>query len=132
LNGTLECVGISEPIAVGDNLEFDSVVYHIEQIVHNASINPQNGMKTFRTTLSLSHGVSIESDSSGTVYGQMNTPNAYVDRSTDFVGEQILPGISESQDTAGRTTLDHASTINTPFTQPSTKQNRDGGSGNNG
>ena len=34
MNGTFVCAGIPDPIAVGDNLEFEDVVYHIEQITH--------------------------------------------------------------------------------------------------
>lgn len=102
LNGTLTCIGIVDPISIGDNLEFDGVVYHIEQISHSCSISPSNGMKNFRTTLSLSHGVSINSSANGTKYSQMTFADAYKDREHDSNNQQILPGISESQDTVYR------------------------------
>jgi len=132
VNGTLECIGIVEPITVGDNLEFDSVVFHIEQVVHRSFINPSNGIKTFRTTLSLSHGVNLNSSTQGTQYGQMANPNAYTDRANDYQNEQILPGVSESQDTVGRkTSVDGPLAKARPFAQPSTVPNRNGGNGNN-
>lgn len=56
LTGTLQLVGIQAPICVGDNLEWDGVIFHIESISHNCSITG-DGKKTFSTSLSLSHGV---------------------------------------------------------------------------
>ena len=133
VNGTIECVGITEPITVGDNFEFDDVVFHIEQVVHRSFINPANGIKTFRTTLSLSHGVNVNSSSQGTVYGQMADPNAYTDRANDYANEQILPGVSESQDTLGRkTSVDGPIAKARPFVQPSITPNRNGGNNNSG
>lgn len=69
LNGTLSSLGIYEPISVGDNLEFDNVIYHIESVSHNAQITP-NGQKTFMTTISLSNGVS--KDDSVSKYANMS------------------------------------------------------------
>ena len=133
INGTIECTGIVEPITIGDNLEFDGTVFHIEQIVHNASINPANGVKSFRTTLSLSHGVNVNSNAQGTVYSQMAYPGAYPERANDYQNEQILPGVSESQDILSRpTNLDAPVSTGLSFPQPNTTQNRNGGSGNNG
>ena len=124
LNGTIQCMGIVEPIAVGDNLELDSVVYHIEQVSHSCAINPGSGVKTFRTILSLSHGVSANSNASGTKYAQMTRTDAYVDRSYDYGHQQILPGVSESQDTVYRPdNLDQPHSGGIPFPQPSTKKN---------
>jgi len=125
LNGTMECIGIVDPIAVGDNLEFDSTVFHLEQITHNCSINPGNGIKTFRTILNLSHGMNINSNVDGTVYSQMSYPDAYKDRSHDYQNEQILPGVSESQDVSYRNAPDNPDTPDgaeksQPFPQPST------------
>jgi hypothetical protein len=133
LNGTIKCFGIIEPIAVGDNLEFDNVVYHIEQLIHTCSIDPITGNKTFRTDISLSHGVSVNSDSQGTKYPQMTYSDAYTDRNADYsgdpisptIGEQILPGISESQDVPKRPNLDRPANAEKgqPFQQPSINKN---------
>jgi hypothetical protein len=122
LNGTINCIGIVDAIAVGDNLEFNGTVYHIEQISHACSISPENGMKQFRTTLSLSHGVSVNSSASGTLYSEMTYASAYDDRTNDAGNSQILPGVSESQDTFYRSSdnLDLPRSGGAPFVQPST------------
>lgn len=130
LNGTIECVGIEEPIAVGDNFEFDNTVFHIEQVVHTGSISPGNGIKTFRTVLSLSHGVNVESNADGTVYSEMNYPNAILERELDYKNEQILPGVSDSQDTRNRPkTVDGPPLKDVGFPQPNLKPNKNGGGG---
>lgn len=98
LNGTLTCVGIVDPIAVGDNLEFDNVVYHIEDITHVCSLSTQTGIKQFRSTFKLSNGVSIAGDTSGLAYPEMTHTNAYNDRLDNYNNSnKILPGISEEQ-----------------------------------
>lgn len=102
MNGTISFVGIVEPIAVGDNLQFDGVVYHIEQIVHSADIN-QSGKKTFRTTVTLSNGLDIQSGSD-VVYNEMLWGSAQDKRVSDYKTTKILPGVSESQDTFYRST----------------------------
>ena len=56
LNGTMMTVGIQAPIAVGDNLEYNGVVYHIENVSHQCEITPA-GKKRFSTMLALSHGI---------------------------------------------------------------------------
>jgi hypothetical protein len=56
LNGTLEMIGIQAPICVGDNLEYEENVYHIEAINHSCGIDPM-GKKQFRTTVQISHGM---------------------------------------------------------------------------
>jgi hypothetical protein len=121
LNGTITCIGIVDPIAVGDNLEFNDTVFHIEQIQHACSINPLNGIKSFRTVLSLSHGIDVSSSSQGTIYSEMTYPNAYADRAADHQLEQILPGVSESQDIVQRDSPNNVDTPrgeNVPFPQP--------------
>ena len=119
LNGTIECIGIVDPIAVGDNLEFDGVVFHIEQITHSCGIMPNSGMKTFRTIISISSGVSKRSDDTSLSYSEMVFPSAYAFRDDDFNNNQVLPGISESQDVTYRSGLDRTGKeTNDPFLQP--------------
>lgn len=101
MSGTINFVGIVEPIAVGDNLQFDGTVYHIEQISHNASIVAQNGKKIFRTTVIVSYGMDIQ-NGNNVVYSEMKYGNAYDQRNFDYDNEQLLPGISESQDITSR------------------------------
>jgi hypothetical protein len=56
LTGTLDCYGMQAPIAVGENLEFDETVFHIEAISHQFSISI-TGVKTFSSSFALTHGV---------------------------------------------------------------------------
>ncbi len=59
--GQIICKGIVEPICIGDNLEVEDIVFHIESITHSGSINPM-GIKDFNTTIKLSNGVSVLND----------------------------------------------------------------------
>lgn len=98
-NGTLICAGIVDPIAIGDNVEYNGIVYHIEQVTHRCEIVPATGNKSFRTILSLSNGLDVHSSSQyGTIYPGMKYGNAYAERVADYANSQILPGVSESQD----------------------------------
>jgi hypothetical protein len=118
LNGSMECIGIYEPIAVGDNLEFDNVLYHIEGIVHKCSIG-QEGIKSFRTMITISNGISLSTSDAGLKYAQMNNENAYSERAVDYKNENILPGVSESQDTVNRNhNIDQVPAGNLSFPQP--------------
>lgn len=56
LNGSLSAIGIQAPIAEGDNLEFDRIVYHIESIAHRCRVS-QDGKRSFITTMTLSNGM---------------------------------------------------------------------------
>jgi hypothetical protein len=117
LSGSFLCAGIPDPIAVGDNLEFEDVVYHIEQVVHMCSINPGNGIKTFRTAISVSNGLSVYSSAqNGTSYPEMTHTNAYGEREWDYKRAQILPGVSESQDVLYR--RPNVDDIKSPLDQP--------------
>lgn len=59
LNGTITCSGIQLPIAEGDNLEFQGMVYHIESVAHNIQMD-DDGNKSFDTTLELSNGMPVD------------------------------------------------------------------------
>lgn len=121
LNGTLTCAGIIDPIAVGDNLELDNVVYHIEQLQHTCAITGPKGIRQFRTIISLSSGVSRDSSAKGTRYAEMTNTNAYLERKRDYENEELLPGISESQDIVvrkGRVDIPANDGVNKSFPQP--------------
>jgi len=130
MNGTFTCIGLEDPIATGDNFEFDGVVYHIEQVTHSCTINPQDGKKSFRTNISVSSGVSISSNATyGTRYSEMVDPQGQQKRINDFAANALLPGVSESQDTVYRVInpdIDDKGAFdpknNNPFPQPNTKQ----------
>lgn len=123
MSGTITFVGIPEPIAVGDNLQFDGVVYHIEQITHTAMINPQDGKKTFRTTVTVSSGMDIE-NGQNVIYSEMKYGNAYDKRTDDYNHARILPGVSESQDVSYRSITPDPTKIPPPggesYIQPNT------------
>ena len=98
LNGTVLAQGIYDPIAVGDNLELDGVVYHIESINHACAIAP-GGMKSFKTTIQLSYGVTTEDG-----YAQTQNEDIATEQQNDWSvnnspsskgrGEKLFPGIT--------------------------------------
>lgn len=104
-NGTIETAGIVDPIAVGDNLELDGVVYQIERAAFTCSIDPETGKKLFRSSFGLSMGLSTDSNAKGLRYSEMSYGSAYNLRNVDAsdTGNQLLPGVSESQDVEYRT-----------------------------
>jgi hypothetical protein len=102
-SGTITCIGIEEPIAVGDNLLFDGVVYHIEAVVHNFQIAP-DGRKVFRTNLSLSYGIDVRSDKNQLVFTEMEHTDGLSRGEEDYASEKILPGFGEAQDIPSRAT----------------------------
>jgi hypothetical protein len=57
LNGHIEMFGIQSPIAEGDNVQFDGVVYHVMNVSHAASINTQTGTKQWSTNLQVCNGM---------------------------------------------------------------------------
>lgn len=126
-NGTLECVGLVDPIAVGDNLEYSRVVYHVEEVTHSCAINLENGNKTFRTMIRVSHGVSVATEGTGLAYPEMTYTNAYNDRKDDAEnGNDTHPGVSEEQDIMSRInspspTNDRIQRKDIPFAQPGKK-----------
>lgn len=126
MSGTIVFYGIPDPLAVGDNLEFDSVVYHIESITHSGGIDTVTGKKTFRTTVTISNGVSTESNTQ-VRYDEMDFSGAYQYRQDDYNSEALLPGVSEAQDTVYRTpgNPDGPHSPSTAFQQPDTGVNID-------
>jgi hypothetical protein len=60
LSGSIELIGIQSPICIGDNVEFDQQILHIESVSHSFSKNTQNGKTAFRTNLAVSHGMTME------------------------------------------------------------------------
>jgi len=101
LNGTIECQGIQEPIAVGDNFEFDGIVFHIEAVAHSASIAP-DGKRFFKTSLQLSHGIDKDSKNQK-IFPQMDFTNMQSEQADDYVNSnKTLPGFSDEQAIRGR------------------------------
>lgn len=101
-NGKITTVGIVDDICIGDNLELQDTVYHIEAINHVCSISA-NGVKSFRTNITLTHGVDKRSSKDGPVYPEMDYTDTLTDRNRDYEqGYGILPGFSDTQDIRGR------------------------------
>ena len=101
LNGVISSYGIVEPIAVGDNLEYNDIVYHIEQLDHVGFISPE-GKKQFRTTISLSNGVHKNNTKSNVIYGEMDNTDSLADLERDDKNDRLLPGVGDVQDVPGR------------------------------
>ena len=99
-SGMLTFQGLKEPIAVGDNLEFDGIVYHIEGVNHVMSIN--GSKKSWTTKITVSYGVDTRSSANGPVYANMTHTDAQKQNEEDWVHERVLPGISDTQDISGR------------------------------
>ena len=68
--GNLQIVGVHDPICVGENCEFNDIVFHIEGVSHTYQVS--EGLPSFRTTLSLSHGIHKSGD-----YDALNESEAY-------------------------------------------------------
>jgi hypothetical protein len=63
-SGVLECVGIEEPISVGDNIELvrkngAAELYHIEGYQHDYSVDATIGRKSFITNIAVSRGQTV-------------------------------------------------------------------------
>jgi hypothetical protein len=137
MNGSITCVGLIDPITVGDNLELDGTVYHIEEVTHVSSIDINGGSKSFRTILSISSGVNKSSSTAGTRYSEMTYTKAQDLRDNDYKNNQLLPGVSESQDTVYRSInpdIDNPgdSTANGPFVQPNNRKGAQSNSSDSG
>ena len=90
MNGQVSMVGVSEPICVGDNFEWNGIVFHIEQVDHVGQI-AQNGVLQFRTSVALSNG--LDSSSGDIVqYAEMDSPYRENLEEKDEGRDHILPG----------------------------------------
>lgn len=54
--GQIKCKGIYEPICIGDNLEFQGMLFHIESVQHSFMRDPE-GHITFDTSMNLTNGL---------------------------------------------------------------------------
>lgn len=86
LNGTITSSGIQEPIAVGDNLEFDGNIFHIESVAHQYSVNA-DGSKSFITQLQLSNGMSTSG----------HYPTVATSQSRANLRGSFVPGITDME-----------------------------------
>lgn len=123
-SGVFVFQGIQDPISVGDNIEFDNVVYHIESISHTMTIFA-DGKKDFVTTLQVSYGVDLRSGTKGPVYSNMEHTDAQTMNAEDWDNEKILPGVSDTQDILGRVNGEEVNeTEQISFTPPKLRKKR--------
>lgn len=73
LSGNVDLEGVQLPISHGDNAIINGLMFHIESVSHSGGIIP-GGEKMFSTSLSLSHGVPLDTfDQSGDTPGRFQT-----------------------------------------------------------
>lgn len=122
-SGVLTFQGIQDPVAVGDNIEFDNIVYHIEAISHTMTV--VNDKKTFTTKITVSYGMDLRSSKQGPVYANMDHTDAQTNNEEDWENERILPGVSDSQNIRGRVQGEEVeATKQSSFTQPNLRKTR--------
>ena len=100
-SGTTTFAGIQDPVSVGDNLELDGIIYHIESTKHTMII-AGDGKKKFRTTMSLSYGIDIRSNKIRPYYAEMDHTDQHTKNLEDWDNERLYPGISDTQAIIGR------------------------------
>lgn len=103
LTGTISMVGVQSPICVGDNLEFDDHLFHIETVSHSFQI-AANGMKSFNTQIQLTYG--IRGDDSMATDADLYAGRSYSDlreydaqQSNDYQQPENAPSVPGSADT---------------------------------
>lgn len=102
-SGVLAFHGIQDPISVGDNIEFDGIIYHIEAVSHVMTISAgTDAKKSWTTRITVSFGMDMRSSKDGPVYSNMDNTDAQTANVEDWANERILPGISDTQDISGR------------------------------
>jgi hypothetical protein len=102
--GTIQLMGVEEPISVGDKLQLGYTVFEIDAVNHTMAVAP-NGKKMFRTNLQVSFGMDIRSNQERPVYPEMDHTDAHTMRVEEFTETDggILPGVSDTQDIPNRT-----------------------------
>lgn len=97
LSGSVECTGLSYPVVPGDNMEIGDTVFHIETVQYSCMISP-NGIKSFKTSLGLSHGIDKNSNSQ-LIYSKTKNVKQADEKRDDQNSDNILPGITDLQET---------------------------------
>jgi len=124
MSGECQLLGVENPLAVGDNFQFDGIVYHIEGVQHTAAL--ASDKRVFRTTLQLSSGVAAEANSQTSEFAEMINTDADLYREASLEPgetEHYEPGVTDLQDLPG--TLNRANAEKTapnpqlPFDVPS-------------
>jgi hypothetical protein len=104
LAGQITCFGIQAPIAEGDNVEIESVAYHIESVSHSCSVSGPSGVKSFQTTLVLSNGMPIDQGMLNDVAPRYPGFHGQDDTSIDSVLGEDASGQNEGDDSFATST----------------------------
>ena len=112
VSGNLKFIGIQDPISVGDNIEIDGIVMHIESVTHTLTM--VGDKKMFRTNISASYGMDVRSNKIRPVYAEMEHTDAHTMNIEDYQTERLLPGISDTQLSLGRDRTDGEEVKETP------------------
>lgn len=94
VNGTVECIGLSEHIAIGENivLEKEEILAHIESYTHSFTVDSESGLKIFRTSIDFTRGISTKSTSQEyiPVYGKTTIGGIAISGNFPGVGEPSI------------------------------------------
>lgn len=81
-NGTVECIGLSEHIAIGENIVLagEEILAHVESYTHTFMVDPNSGNRIFRTRVEFVKGIHTDSDSQmyKYVYGDWDISNLHL------------------------------------------------------
>lgn len=86
LTGSITLPGIVEPICVGDNLEFDGKVFHMEDITHEYSVD--GIYKSFNTSISLVNGINSDGTYAYASGQSIDDQNEQYGRTNETSGEK--------------------------------------------
>ena len=111
VSGSLKFIGIQDPISVGDNIELDGIILHIESVTHTMTM--VGDKKSFRTTIQVSYGMDVRSSRLRPVYAEMDHTDAHTKNIEDYNNERLLPGTSDTQHSLGRRQTDGEETKET-------------------
>lgn len=110
LSGSMVLDGIYAPIAPGDNLESNGIVYHIENVNHSCSISPGTGQTQFQTTVGLSHGVNNQAAMKAMAPNTIPTTEMYpaIENTADYANDAVTQeGLTVEGDKKVGFTFDH-------------------------
>lgn len=106
--GTITLQGVQEPICEGDNIEVRGVLFHIDAVRHESSIDP-SGRKTFKTVLSISNGIIAKSlDDNKINIPQYPTGNFNYQKTETLDSIYNHPGMTDVQVTGSRKDRDES------------------------
>lgn len=122
LNGTINCAGIQSPICEGDNLEWDGIVFHIDEIAHSCSMDVDSGNRTFVTSMNLGYGLSVENESDEGAENSVIYPNMTWGGEIKRGFSPYDPSVSYDAQTSQQTAIGSANQLQFPPSLDQTDQ----------